>query len=335
MKAWVGTGITAFIVVGGAMPAEAAAKPPAVAAGGYVVVDAGSGQILAAKNPDGRYLPASTIKTLTAVTVIPKVRPSTRVKPGSQAVNAVPIKVGLRPSRTYRMDDLLRAALMKSANDAAFALTQPTGGLKPTLALMNAEAKRLGAKNTLAGSPNGLDRDYGLTVRTQHTTAHDLAVIFRAGLKLPDFRRYVGTRKASFPGGGTLTNGSFLSGVPGMIGGKNGATRAAGKSYVGAAQRNGRTIIVAQLGSGPSVYSDTRKLFAWAFANAGKVKPVGTLAGPAPAKAPVPAKSAQQAAASEPPAGGKKKKADLRWGWFLMPVLVGGLGYAVRRRTSS
>ncbi|WP_460369779.1 D-alanyl-D-alanine carboxypeptidase family protein, partial [Actinocorallia lasiicapitis] len=273
-------GAVALGVAAGAAPALAANVPPVpkVAAKGYAVVDAGTGQVLAGRDLHGHYLPASTIKTLTSAALLPKLKASDRIRPNRQTVGAVPVKVGLSGSRTYRVDDLFRAMMLKSANDAAYGLAQAGGGMKETIAAMNAEAARLGARDTRAGSPNGLDRDLGLTVKTQHTSAHDLALIMRQAIKLPEFVKYASPKSASFPGGVTLRNGNKLQRTyPGMIAGKNGRTMAAGRTYVGAAKRDGRTIIVAELGSGDSLWKDSAALLDWGFKAAGKVKPVATL----------------------------------------------------------
>ena len=108
---------------------------------------------------------------------------------------------------------------------------------------MNAEARRLQAYDTVAKTPSGLDKP------GQLTSAYDLALISRAGLADPDFRRYVSTRLADFPAprGKTyqIANHNRLLGrYKGMIGVKNGWTSKARASFVGAAKRDGHTIIV-------------------------------------------------------------------------------------------
>jgi D-alanyl-D-alanine carboxypeptidase (penicillin-binding protein 5/6) len=302
----------------GLVVAKSASALPKVAAAAFLIADADSGQVLAAKDAHGHYLPASTIKTLTSATLIPKLSGSTRIRPNRTTVGVVPVKVGLRTTRSYRVDDLFRAMLLKSANDAAYALAQTGGGFKKTIAAMNAEARRLQAFDTLAASPNGLDRDLGLNVGTQHTSVYDLALIFRQDLGLPAFRGYIGTRKAAFPGGVSLTNGDrLLFSYPGMIGGKPGSTHAAGRSYVGAARRNGHTIIIAELGSNSSIRDDSRKLLDWGLAHAGKIPAVGTLVPPAVPKA---------AAAQKPPAAGRAPAAPAAWPWRVSCGVLGCLG---------
>ncbi|HEX2316709.1 MAG TPA: serine hydrolase, partial [Thermomonospora sp.] len=258
----------------------------------------GTGQVLAAKNPHGHFLPASALKMLTAVALIPKLDPNAVVRPTRQTCDVEGSKVGMTPKLTYKVSDLFHALLMVSGNDAALGLAQAAGGLKPTLDAMNAEARRLGAADTLAGSPNGLDKDLGLSVKTQHTSAYDLALIMRQGLRMPALRTYAGKNHHFWPAPptkkerkkGKKTGGypiyshiRLLPGqryaYPGMIGGKNGFTLAAGQTFVGAAERNGRTIIVALM-KGQNIWPDTTKLLNWGFSSGPKVKPVGVLVDP-------------------------------------------------------
>jgi serine-type D-Ala-D-Ala carboxypeptidase (penicillin-binding protein 5/6) len=274
--------------------------PPRLDASSYVVVDADTGQVLAAKDPHGHYLPASALKTLTSVALIPKLDRDALIQPSQRAVDVEGTKVGMSANWQYRVSDLFKALLMVSGNDAALTLAQANGGLKRTLATMNAEAKRLQANDTLAASPNGLDVDLGLTVKTQHTSAYDLALIMRQGLKIPDFRTYVGTIEAQWPAPPTKEErkkGKKVGGYPiythnrllrpgesryaGMIGGKNGYTNAAQQTFVGAARRGGHTIIIALMHAS-SLWSYATELLDWGFVARGRVQPVGTLVNPVP-----------------------------------------------------
>lgn len=274
--------------------------PPKVAAGSFIVADAGTGQVLAAKDPHGHYLPASALKMLTAVALIPRLDPNATVRPTQETCDVEGSKVGMTPKLTYKVSDLFYALLMVSGNDAALALAQAAGGVQPTLDLMNAEARRLQAYDTLAGSPNGLDKDLGLTVRTQHTSAYDLALIMRQGLKMPQLREYTGKNHhhwIALPTKAERKKGKKIGGYPiyshirllpgqrhaykGFIGGKNGFTLAAGQTFVGAAERDGRTLIVALL-RGENLWPDVTKLLDWGFAAVGKVNPVGHLVDPVP-----------------------------------------------------
>lgn len=315
--------------------------PPKITAKAFLVADAGTGQVLAARDPHGHYLPASALKMLTAVTLIPKLDPKALIRPTRATCDVEGTKVGMTPKMEYKVSDLFHALLKVSGNDAALALAQAGGGVKATVATMNAEARRLRAADTLAGSPNGLDVDLGLDVRTQHTSVYDLALIMRQGLNLPALRTYIGTSDHWWPAPPTKKErkkGKKTGGYPiyshirllpgqayaykGAIGGKNGFTLAAGQTFVGAAERDGRTIIVAQL-KGKALWPDTVKLLDWGFAADGKVQPIGTLVKPVDSTAAKPERRPQNSTVlPENPV----TKDDSAGGWGMLAV---GTGAAV------
>ncbi|MEO3862154.1 D-alanyl-D-alanine carboxypeptidase [Acrocarpospora sp. B8E8] len=313
-----------------------AKAPPKSKASAFVIADAETGQVLAAKNPHGRFLPASTLKALTAVTLIPKLNKNKRVQPSREACNIEGSAVGLVPKPIYQVDDLFRALLMVSGNDAAHALAEANGGVPATLADMNAEARRLQANDTVAKTPSGLDEP------GQSSSAYDLALIARAGLKLPSFKDYISTKTAKFPapkGYYEIGNhNKLLWTYNGMVGVKNGWTSKAQGSFVGAARRNGHTVIVAIMRHEGSFWSEVADLLDWGFANRGKVAPVGTLVNPLPDHTPTPlAKSVTPipAAADVATTTVEKSGTPLVATLVLIGSLTGGLvwiGYGIRRR---
>ncbi len=261
-------------------PSGSAPRLPNIQASAFVVADAGTGQVLAAKDPHGWYRPASTLKVLTAVSLIPLLNPNATEVASKQATSTVPNVVGLVAGRAYQISDLFTALLTISANDAAIALTQATGSFSKGMTLINAEARHLQADDTVAVDPNGLDAP------GQHTSAYDLALIARQALKLPAFLKYDQTMSARFVDARRkavelYNQNSLLTKYPGAIGGKIGWTNAAGATYVGMATRHGVTLIVTLLHC-PALTEITsaEKLLNWGFAADGKVTPVGTLVGP-------------------------------------------------------
>lgn len=267
-----------------ANPADPA--PPPVSAASYVVADLNSGAVLAAKDPHGRYAPASTLKTLTAVTLIPRLDPAAPLTPSPQDVGVDGSKVGLVPTMSYTVKDLLTALLMVSGNDAAGALAGAVGGQQAAAGLMNTEATRLQALDTHAVNTSGLDAE------GQVSSAYDLALIARAGMAMPDFRAYVATKRSFVPAPGGTTieidnHNRLLGGYPGAIGVKNGFTEAARASFVAAASRDGRILVVTLMRADPAVWKEAAALLDWGFAatqrNAG---PVGQLVDPVPAQRP-------------------------------------------------
>src|SRR5271170_4329073 len=325
-------------------PSRSAPRLPGVAASAFVVADASTGQVLAAKDPHGRYRPASTLKMLTAVTLIPLLNPDATVAASKQATSTVPNVVGLVAGRAYKISDLFTALLTISANDAAIALTQATGSFGEGMSLINAEARHLQADDTVAVDPNGLDAP------GQHTSAYDLALIARQALKLPAFLKYDQTMSARFvvarrKAVQLYNQNSLLTTYPGAVGGKIGWTSAAGATYVGMATRHGVTLIVTLLHC-PALTEITsaEKLLDWGFAAEGKVSPVGTLVGPLRPASAAPAAAASRrarAAAASPPA-----PADLvsrshpaaspsvlaAAGFSCAAVLAAGFGFMYSRR---
>src|SRR5215472_15335931 len=110
-------------------PATQPRPLPKVKASAYVLADAGTGQVLAAKDPHGWYLPASTLKVLTAITLMPVLNPNATVVTTRRAATVEPSKVGLLAGRAYRISDLFKAMLLISANDAAMSVAQATGSV--------------------------------------------------------------------------------------------------------------------------------------------------------------------------------------------------------------
>src|ERR1039457_6903891 len=248
---------------------------PGVKASAFVIADAGTGQVLAAKDPHGWYRPASTLKVLTAVALIPLLDPDATVVASKQATSVPANVVGLITGHAYRISDLFTALLTISANDAAVALTQATGSFGQGMAAINAEARHLQADDTVAVQPNGLDAP------GQRTSAYDLALIARQALRQPAFMKYDQTIAAKFPvsvkKSVTLFNqNSLLTSYPGGIGGKIGWTSAADATYVGMARRNGVTLIVTLLHCPALTEIDTAKtLLNWGFAVDGQAPGVG------------------------------------------------------------
>jgi len=163
----------------------ARALPLGLTARGWLVADAGSGEVLAARDPHGRYLPASTLKTLTALTELRRLDPNRLVRPAPQDLVVDGTKAPLRPSVSYRVRDLFTYLLLSSANDAANVIASVDGGRPNTVARMNARARTLQANDTHASTPSGLD------AAGETTSAYDLALIARAGLSEPDFASIV------------------------------------------------------------------------------------------------------------------------------------------------
>ncbi|MCW2544323.1 MAG: peptidase D-alanyl-D-alanine carboxypeptidase 1 [Frankiales bacterium] len=258
--------------------------PPTVAAS-WLVADLDTGEVLGSHDPHGRFAPASTLKTLTAETLIPKLDQTTVVQPTFDDLNVDGSKVGLVQQVGYPIKQLFTAMLVVSGNDAANTLATANGGVAKTVAEMNAEAARLQAFDTHAVNANGLDDPLQLS------SAYDLALIARAAMKLPDFRYYVKIKRSSISGPrGTriqiASHDHLLWNYPGAIGIKNGYTDRARATFVGAATRGGHTLVVTLMKTAPRYWPEAAALLDWGFAaqRAG-VQPIGRLVDPDPDEA--------------------------------------------------
>jgi D-alanyl-D-alanine carboxypeptidase (penicillin-binding protein 5/6) len=279
--------------------AGAPAPPEGISAAGWLVADADTGEVLAARQAHEPFAPASTLKVLTALALLPVVPREQVVVPSQAEVDVEGSKVGLVRDVPYTGEQLYTALLTVSGNDAANALAGAAGGRAAAAAAMNAEAARLGAEDTHAVNPHGLDAD------GQVTTAYDLAVIGRAALDSPAVARWVTTRRSTMPGGPgkpqfeIVNKNKLLGSYDGALGVKNGYTTSARATFIGAAERDGHRLVVTLLRADPRVWEEAGRLLDWGFAalDAG-AQPVGSL--PAP---PEPEGEARAAAAAEPAGG--------------------------------
>lgn len=237
----------------------------------WIVADMDTGQVLAGRNDNTRYAPASTIKTLLAQVVLEQV-PLDATIVADEADTMVECNcAGVAPGKVYTARQLLEGLLLASGNDAANTLARMLGGTDAAVAKMNAKAAQLGAHGTNVVTPSGLDGP-GMPF---WSTPHDLAVIFRAALANPVFAQITAMPTAVFPtrtGDAVLVNqNELLPRYPGTLGGKTGFTDIARKTFVGAAQRDGRRLVVALMHGlvkegGPTYWDQAAGLLDWGFA---------------------------------------------------------------------
>lgn len=307
----------------GIVVAPGAPPLPATLAAGWLVADLDTGAVLAAKDPHGHFAPASTLKILTAETLIPRLDPAKRVRPTFEDVNVDGSRVGIVQQMAYSVKDLFTAMLVVSGNDAANALATANGGIRRTVEQMNAEARRLNALDTHAVNANGLDDP------RQVTSPYDLALIGRAAMTSPAFRAYVAIKRAFLPAPGKKTiylgsHDKLLWNYPGAIGIKNGYTTKAEATFVGAATRGGHTLIVTLLKTYPRYWPEAAALLNWGFAATAKgVTPIGQLVDPVPPPTPSARPDATRARPLAAKAGGAGG------GVPLLPSLLVGSGLAL------
>ncbi len=261
----------------GVARADMAAPPPEGPAQAWLVADLDSGQILAARDPYATHAPASTIKVLLALVALDEVPMDATVVADAADAKAECNCVGIKAGQTYTARELLDAALLESGNDAANTLAHLLGGRQATVDKMNAKAAALGATSTHTDSPSGLDAP-GMDMRT---SPHDLAVIFRAALANPVFAEITAQPSAPFPGRGLHNQNELMYRYPGVIGGKTGFTDIARKTYVVAAERDGKRLVASMMyglvhEGGPTYWDQAASLFDWGFVNDGSSS-VGSL----------------------------------------------------------
>ena len=281
-------GGAALATSGLATPPEAPV-PPKVTATSWLVADLTSGDVLGACGPHEYAVPASVQKLLLAAAVLPKLDPQQVVQVTREDLDYEPgsSSMGLVEGGRYTVETLWLGLLLNSGNDAANVLARlggGTGDVRGGLAAMNAKAEELGAYQTHAATPSGLDGP------GQYTSAYDLALIARACFAQEDFRRYAATRSAQVPaqpaqkaeGYEIFNDNQLLHRYPGALGGKTGFTDLARHTFVGAAERDGRTLLVTVLGaeSNPARgWQQGAALLDWGFGLPADLS-VGELTGP-------------------------------------------------------
>lgn len=221
-----------------------APAPPAVGVVSYVVADLDTGAVLAAKDAHARLRPASLMKSLTGL-LVARDLPMDDVIVGTQDdADQEGTRVGIGPGGRYTVREVLEAMMMASGNDAAHALAvKHSGSVGAMVAAMNRTAADMGALDTRAATPSGLDGP------GMQTSAYDLASIFRAGLGEPEFARAVNSRRITLPGYDgrppvpVSNDNRLLRDYPGFIGGKTGFTDDARHTFIGAAERDGRRLV--------------------------------------------------------------------------------------------
>ncbi|MFE7796115.1 D-alanyl-D-alanine carboxypeptidase family protein [Nocardia sp. NPDC057440] len=238
------------------IPKGAPPVPQDISATAWLVSDLDTGEVLAAKDPHGRYRPASTIKVLLATVALRKLDLNKVVTGTQEDANVDGTKVGIGPGGRYTNRQLMQALVMASGNDAAHAIAAQLGGDEGAVAHMNELAKSLHALDTRAASPSGLDGP-GMS-----TSAYDLTVLFREAMSIPLFAELIHTEQIDFPGypknpenpddqdhpGFPVGNDNhLLYEYEGAIGGKTGFTDDARQTFVAAAERDGRRLAVTLL----------------------------------------------------------------------------------------
>ena len=247
--------------------------PPDGPAPAWIVADMDTGQVLAERDMNVAHPPASTIKTLLVLTALDEVTSLDATVVGTEADTHVECTcAGVKPGRTYTARQLLDAMLLMSGNDAANALADMIGGYDTAVAKMNAKAacdrraehprvdavgagraRRRGCDHSARSRRDLPRRDGQSGVRPDHRAA---------GRDVPD--EDAGDKPI-------VNDDELLHRYPGTLGGKTGFTDAAKKTFVAAADRGGRRLVIAMMyglikEGGPTYWDQAMGLFDWGFA---------------------------------------------------------------------
>ncbi|ADO42054.1 Probable penicillin-binding protein [Ketogulonicigenium vulgare Y25] len=260
-------GLLAFIILCAAMMSHAFAAPYAA-----LVMDARTGQVLDSENADTRLHPASLTKMMTLYIAFQaiergEVSLNSQVTVSANAAAQPPSRLGLRAGQRIELQYLIRAAAIKSANDAATAIGVGISGSEEAFAArMNATARAMGMNNTHFISMNGL------TTNGHYSTARDMTILGRH--LIYDFPQYYNlfSRRSADAGIATVrtTNSRLLDNYQGADGIKTGYTQAAGYNLTASAERGNVRIIATVFGATSNADRHTRitRLMDRGFANA-------------------------------------------------------------------
>lgn len=239
---------------------------PYISSSYYCLVDGKSGQVIVSRQADVMRPVASTTKMMTAILTVEYTSPDEIAIVSQHAGRTPQYSIGLRAEQKISVSELLKVALIRSANDASVVLAEHVAGDEQFFAhLMSKKAFAIGAVNTHFRNASGLP------AADHYSTAYDLAQIGRYLLNNDYLRSIVATRQTTFKHPGyqkpmIIQNTNILldtySGADGI---KTGTTNAAGKCLVASATRNKRQLIAVSLKSGDR-RSDCATLLEYGFA---------------------------------------------------------------------
>ena len=249
-------------------PSPKLTPPDRIQAIAALLIDAQTGAVLYARNPDKRLLPASTTKLMTALIVRERLGGlvgSVRIAEGDRAE---PSNIPVIPGEIISVSDLFHALLIESANDSARALGRavaPDHTVDGFVDMMNEKALAMGLLNSHFYNPNGLPAPAG----THFTSCADLMKIFQADLRYPELRQILSTLDYSISTRSGYhhfhNHNRLLAYYPGMGPAKTGWTVASRHTYAASCRRGGRELLLTLLDS-PDKWTDAMILFNWGFA---------------------------------------------------------------------
>jgi D-alanyl-D-alanine carboxypeptidase len=224
-----------------------------------IVVDANSGAVLHATNPDARRHPASLTKIMTLYLLFEqldagKLKLDTPLKVSAEASGQSPTKLGLKPGSTLAVEDAIKGMVTRSANDAAVVVAEAIAGSEDDFArLMTRKAQALGMTNTVYKNASGLPDD------NQITTARDQSTLGRTiQERFPRYYKYFSIRTFTFRGESISNHNHLLGKVEGVDGIKTGYINASGFNLVTSVHRGNRYLVAVVMGGSSGGSRDAR-----------------------------------------------------------------------------
>ncbi len=238
-----------------------------------LLMEADTGRVLFEQEPHKQWPPASLTKMMLMLLVMEKIKQGAISLKDPVEASALASKIGgsqvyLKQGEVFSLEDMMKAIVVHSANDACEAVAERiAGNVEGFVAMMNQRAKELGLKDTKYFNVHGLPPDKGQ--ESDMTSAYDLAVLARELVKYPEILKWASIVKTDFRGGSfILENTNHLIGrFPGADGLKTGSYHEAGFNLVATAQRDGLRLISVTLGSPSNKvrFSESARLLSMGF----------------------------------------------------------------------
>lgn len=242
----------------------------------YILKDMSTSKVLMSKNSKKRIQPASLTKILTAIIAIESGKLGNVVTIPEEATNVEPTKAGFDPGEKIRLVDLVKASMVRSSNDAAFAIAYYLGGsVKGFAGIMNRKAKEIGMKHSHFTNPAGYDRD---VYAGHYSTADDLLLLTEYAIGNEIFNRVVALDSVSFYEQETKkkyflkSSNKLLENYPYAVGIKTGYTLRAGRCLIARAKRDKKDMVLVMLKAGKKRWELAERMFEQAFAESQKKK---------------------------------------------------------------
>ena len=243
---------------------------PSRSVGSYILKDVGASKVVMAKDTGKRIQPASLTKILTCVMAIESGRLGDVVEIPKEATLVEPTKAGFEPGEKIRLVDLVKASLVRSSNDAAFAIAIHLGGsVSGFIAMMNRRAKEIGMSHSHFTNPAGYDRK---PYNGHYSTAQDLLVLTEYAIRNELFNRIARLDSISFFEQKTRkkyslkSSNKLLESYPYAVGIKTGYTFRAGRCLIARARKEDRDVLLVMLKAGKDRWEMAEHLFERAFA---------------------------------------------------------------------